>query len=60
MEELPMQNLGLVLLAFSFVCFVLAGVPLGSAHWNRLIAWGLAFLIASELFGGLRALHYIG
>ena len=55
-----MPNLGLVLLVFSFVCFVIACFPAASPVWNRLIAAGLAFLIAAEIFGGLAALHYIG
>lgn len=54
-----MQNLGLVLLVFSFVCFVVATWAAAAPYWNRLIALGLAFLIAAELFGGLAALHYI-
>ncbi len=54
-----MQNLGLVLLVFSFVCFVIAATSWGAGVWNKLIAAGLAFLIAAELFGGLAALHYI-
>jgi len=54
-----MQNLGLVLLVFSFVCFALACTALGATHWNKLIAAGLAFLVAADIFGGLSALHYI-
>jgi hypothetical protein len=54
-----MQNLGLVLLVFSFVCFVLAcWLTRQQPHYSRLIAAGLAFLVAAELFGGLqRFLH---
>lgn len=52
-----MQNLGLTLLVFSFVCFVIAAFS--GAVWNRLVAAGLAFLVAAELFGGLAALHYL-
>lgn len=48
-----MQNLGLVLLVFSFVCFVLACWMTPPPHYPRLIAAGLAFLVAAELFGGL-------
>jgi hypothetical protein len=55
-----MQNLGLVLLVFSFVCFVIAALGWVSPHYNRLIAAGLAFLVAAEIFGGLAALHLIG
>jgi hypothetical protein len=47
-----MANLGLVLLAFAFVCFFMAAIPLGSPMWNRLVAAGLAFWVAAELFGG--------
>ncbi len=54
-----MQNLGLVLLVFSFVCFFLAALSIGAPHWNRLIAAGLACLVAADIFGGLSALHYI-
>lgn len=55
-----MQNsLGLVLLVFSFVCFVCACFAAFAPHWNKLVAAGLAFLVAAEIFGGLAALHYI-
>jgi hypothetical protein len=54
-----MQNLGLVLLVFSFVCFVLACFAFAQPYWNKLVAAGLAFLVAAELFGGLSALHII-
>jgi hypothetical protein len=54
-----MQNLGLILLVFSFVCFVIACFNAAAPHWNKLIAAGLAFLVAAELFGGLTALHYL-
>ena len=54
-----MQNIGLVLLAFSFVLFVIACFPAVAPAWNRLIAAGLACLVAAELFGGLATLHYI-
>ncbi len=54
-----MQNLGLVLLAFSFVCSVIAIFQLGDPLWRKLIASALAFLVAAELFGGLAALHYL-
>lgn len=54
-----MQNLGLVLLVFAFVMFFLAALNIGAPHWNRLIAAGLACLVAAELFGGLVALHYL-
>lgn len=47
-----MANLGLVLLCFGFVCLVLAAIPLGAPFWQRLVAAGLAFWIASEIFGG--------
>lgn len=54
-----MANLGLVLLVFSFVCFVIACFNGAAPFWNRLIAAGLAFLVAANLFGGLASLHYI-
>ncbi len=54
-----MQNLGLVLLVFSFVCFVIACFNAAQPWWNKLIAAGLSFLVAAELFGGLAALHII-
>jgi len=55
-----MQNLGLVLLAFSFVCFVIACFQIGDPIWRKLIAAGLAFLVAANLFGGLAAMHFLG
>lgn len=54
-----MQNIGLVLLVFSFVCFVLAAWSAIAPNYPRLVAAGLAFLVAAELFGGLSAMHYI-
>lgn len=54
-----MQNLGLVLLVFGFVCFAIACFQVGQPIWNKLIAAGLAFMLAAEIFGGLSALHYI-
>lgn len=54
-----MQNLGLVLMVFSFVCFVIACFSAAAPHWNKLVAAGLAFLVAAEIFGGLSALHYL-
>jgi Na+-translocating ferredoxin:NAD+ oxidoreductase RnfD subunit len=53
------QNLGLVLLVFAFVCFVIACFNAAAPFWNKLVAAGLAFLVAAELFGGLAALHII-
>jgi len=55
-----MQNLGLVLLAFSFVCFLLATLPMGRPNWQPLVSAGLALMVAADLFGGLAALHYFG
>lgn len=52
-----MGNLGLVLLVFAFVIFVLAAFNV-SARWN-LIAAGLAFWVAAEIFGGLAKFGYI-
>ncbi len=51
--------LNLVLLAFSFVCFVLACFGFAAPHWNRLIAAGLAFFVAANLFGGLATQHLL-
>jgi hypothetical protein len=53
-----MQNLGMVLLIFSFVCFVLACWQATAPYHPRLIAAGLAFLVGAQIFGGLAALHY--
>lgn len=47
-----MDKLTLVLLAFAFVCFVLAGWNVTSPNHPRLIAIGLAFGTAALLFGG--------
>jgi len=38
----------LVFLVFAFVCFVLAAFPYTSPYWNRLIAAGLAFWVATQ------------
>jgi hypothetical protein len=54
-----MQRLGLVLLVFSFVCFVIGVWQSADPIWRRLIALGLAFLVAASIFGGLGAMHYI-
>lgn len=54
-----MQNLGLVLLVFSFVCFFISCFTAAAPHWNKLIGAGLACLVAAELFGGLAVLHII-
>ena len=53
-----MANLGLILLVFAFVCFVIACFQAAQPFWNKLVAAGLAFLVAANLFGGLAALHY--
>lgn len=50
-----MNNWHIVLLVFAFVCFVLAAFPFATPVWNRLIAAGLAFMVAAQLFGGLLA-----
>lgn len=54
-----MQNLGLVLLVFSLVCFVIACFNAAAPNWNKLIAAGLAFGVAAQIFGGVasRFLH---
>lgn len=54
-----MQNVGLVLLVFSFVFAVIAGL-FGPAAWPpRHLGWiAFAFFVAAELFGGLtRVFH---
>jgi hypothetical protein len=48
-----MDKLGLVLLVFSFVCFVLAAWQAAEPHYHRLVAAGLAFLTAAMLFGNI-------
>jgi len=48
-----MANLGLVLLVFSFVCFVIACFQASAPHYPKLVAAGLAFLVAADIFGGL-------
>lgn len=54
-----MQNLGLVLLVFAFVCFTIACFNAAQPWWNKLVAAGLAFLTAASLFGGIASLHYL-
>ncbi len=50
-----MQNLGLVLLVFGFVCACLASKNIGAPNWS--LGWlALAFLIASMIFGGVARL----
>ena len=44
-------NLRLILLIFAFVCFVLSTFPATQPYWNRLAGAGLAFWVASVLFG---------
>lgn len=47
-----MQNVGLILLVFAFVCACLATRGIGPTPWN--LGWAaIAFWIASELIGGL-------
>jgi len=53
-----MQNLGLVLLVFAFVCFTIASFQAAQPWWNKLIAAGLAFLTAASLFGGAEKLFH--
>jgi hypothetical protein len=45
------MNLHLVLLVFAFVCFVLSTFPPTQPYWSRLVGAGLAFWVASVLFG---------
>ena len=46
-----MDKIGLILLIFSFVCFVIAAIGWVPTHWNRVVAAGLAFLAAAMIFG---------
>lgn len=49
-----MDKLGLVLLVFSFVCFVIAAIwGSGEPHRPKLIAAGLAFMAAAMVFGNV-------
>jgi cell division protein FtsW (lipid II flippase) len=49
-----MDKLGLVLLVFSFVCFCLAAWQIATVpNYYRLLAFGLAFLVAAILFGNI-------
>ncbi len=56
-KEGAMQNVGLVLLVFAFVCAFLAAIwnqyPAGpNTRWH--LGWAaVAFWIAAELFGGI-------
>lgn len=50
MATLPLV---LLVLCFSFVCFVIACFNAAAPNWNKLIAAGLGFLVAAELFGGI-------
>jgi len=49
-----MDKLGLILLVFSFVCFVVAAFW-GEPHRPKLVAIGLAFLSAAFIFGNVGA-----
>jgi hypothetical protein len=46
-----MEKLGLILMVFSFVCFVLSVWQ--ATHWNKLISAGLSFLTAAIIFGNV-------
>lgn len=52
-----MQNIGLICLAFAFVCACLASRGIGAPNWS--LGWlAIAFWIASELIGGVaRYIH---
>lgn len=39
----------LILLLLSFLCFGFAAVPQAAHHWNRLVAVGLAAMVASMI-----------
>ena len=45
------KRMGLILLALSLACFVLAALPAAAPHWNRLIAAGLALYVGSLMLG---------
>lgn len=49
-----MEKLGLVLLVFSFVCFVVAAWQ--TTLWQKLVAAGLAFFTAALIFGNVGVL----
>jgi hypothetical protein len=55
-----MANVGLVLLVFGFVCFFMAALKLGEPYRIKLIAAGLAFVTAAEIFGGLSNIFHLG
>jgi len=38
----------LVFLVLAFGCFLLAALPMGNPYWNRLIAAGLCFWVATQ------------
>lgn len=48
-----MQNLGLVLLVFAFVCAVLAAVSVPQQGRFHLGWAAIAFWLAAEIFGGV-------
>ena len=50
--------LGLVLMVFAFVCFVIATIAGDVRGWN-LTAAGLAFWAASVIFAGAQSAHLI-
>jgi hypothetical protein len=55
MKGNAVQNVGLVLLVFGFVCAVLAAKNIGAPNWQ--LGWAaVAFLIASMIFGGVARL----
>ena len=50
-RRMNMQNLGLVLLVFAFVCACLASRGIGAPNWS--LGWAaVAFWIAAEIFAG--------
>lgn len=54
-----MQNFGLILLVFAFVCCFIAGVA-GPGVWPpRHLGWiGVTFWIAAELLGGVAKIFH--
>jgi hypothetical protein len=51
--------MNLILLAFSFVCAVIACFQIGDPIWRKLIAAAIAFFVAAQIFGGLASAHIL-
>jgi hypothetical protein len=48
-----MDKFGVLLMAFSVVCFVLSIWQATAPNWNKLISAGLSFLALALFFGNL-------